>query len=51
MSLIASKHLNQWKKPKQLGTKSKRLSMRKRQVSTNKCINQKTEMLYGKSYT
>ena len=50
MRLIANKHLNHGKNSEQLGTRSKRLSMRKRQVSTKKCFNQKIKTIYGKSY-
>ena len=43
MRLITNKHLNHWKNSEQLGTKWKRLSTRKRQVSTKKCFTQKNE--------
>ena len=45
-----SKHFNHGENPDQLGTKSKRLSTKKRQVSNKNCFNQKTKIIYGKSY-
>ena len=50
MGLIPSKHFNHGNNSEQFGKKSKRLSTRKRQVSTKKCFNRKIKMIYGKSY-
>ena len=46
----SKQNLNHGKNSEQLETRSKRLSRRKRQISTKKCFNQKTKMIYGKSY-
>ena len=42
--------LQSWEQFREIGTKSKGLSTRKRQVSTKKCFNRKIKMIYGKSY-